>query len=186
MAFLPKNKYKKLYTNGGEFVNKSTKQNYIGPYLELPNQKFFIGKAINTLGPELERAVNILTGNIFPNRRNAAVRVFNKSYADKELNYKKPLATKVFPTQKDYLRGSMTRYFGYKIPTNKYFEIDKNTYNDISSNNNIDRSLYSAGQITWALKGDLEKINGANLLRLDIVYPGLRKLFNNLTEFGSL
>jgi hypothetical protein len=96
------------------------------------------------------------------------------------------VASKVFPTEEDYINGSMVRYFGQRIQTGRYFEVDEKTHSDIRTGDRIDRSLYREGQIRWALKGDTAQINGANLLRLEQVYPNLRKLFVNLTEFGSL
>lgn len=185
MAYLPKNKYKKKHTNGGEFVIEATGKIYIGPYLELPNRQYYIGENISTLGDKLKPFIPPST-NILRTRQNAIFEILNEEYVKKEKSYKTPISTKPSPTQKDYLRGSMARYFGYRIQTGKYFEIDEKTYTDILSSNNIDKSLYNAGSISWALKGDTEKINGANILRLESRYPGLRKLFVNLSEFGSL
>ena len=185
MAYLPKSKYKKKYTNGGEFINESTGENYVGPYLELPNNKFYAGDSISILKHKLKPFLPSSI-HIPKTRSNAIFNTLNKQYVDKERKYKTPIATKVFPDQKDYLRGAMARYFSYRIQTGKYFEIDRETFTDIISGNNIDKSLYNAGQIIWALKGDTEKINGTNILRLENRYPGLRKLFVNLSEFGSL
>lgn len=185
MAYLPKSKYKKKYTNGGEFVTESTGKIYIGHYLELPNKQYYIGENISNLGGKLKPFIPSSI-NIPRTRENAVYEVLNKKYVSKEKSYKTPVSTKVFPTQKDYLRGSMIRYFGYRIQTLRYFEIDRTTHKNILSGTKIDKSLYTTGQIVWALKGDTEKINGTNILRLEDRYPGLRKLFVNLSEFGSL
>lgn len=185
MAYLPKSKYKKKYTNGDEFVNESTGKIYIGPYLELPNKQYYIGENISNLGGKLKLFIPSSI-NIPRTRQNAIYEVLNKEYVTKEKSYKTPIATKIYPTEKDYLRGSMARYFGYRIQTGKYFEIDRTTHTNIIAGNQIDKSLYTAGQIIWALKGNTELINGTNLLRLETQYPGLRKLFVNLSEFGSL
>lgn len=183
MAYLPGSKYKKSYTNGNNFIVKSTGEPYIGYLLELPDQKFFAGEDIKNVGAELQLiAPNSI--NIPRTRSNIKYGLLNKAYTLKERSYNIPVSSKTFPTQSDYTKGSMTRYFGYKIQTGRYFEVDKKTFEDIARGNKIDRSLYSSGKITWALKGDIELINGANLLRLDGLYPGLRKLFLNLSEFG--
>lgn len=185
MAYLPKNKYKKRYTNGGEYVIKSTGEIYVGHYLELPNNVYYAGSDPQLITEELKLFIPSSV-NIPNTRQNAVFGILNKQYVEQEKQYTTPVASKVFPTEENYTNGSMVRYFGQRIQTGRYFEVDEKTYSDIRSGNRIDRSLYTAGQLRWALKGDTEKINGTNLLRLEETFPGLRKLFVNLTEFGSL
>ena len=186
MAYLPKSKYKKRYTNGNELINLSTGRFYIGPYLELPNKKYYIGDTISNVGDELEPLIPS-ANNVVPTFDNVIYGALNPKYFNKEEKYKTPIATKIFPTEKDYLRGNMARYFGFRIQTGRYFEIDKKTHDDIQTGKVIDRSLYSSGKIVWVLKGDTEKINGTNIIKYEVNgFPGLRKLFNNLSEFGSL
>ena len=184
MAYLPKNKYKIKYTNGGEFIIKSTGELYIGNYLELPNNIFYAGTDPQLITEELKIFIPPST-NIPNTKSNAIFGVLNKTYVDKEKNYTTPIASKTFPTDEDYTNGSMLRYFGQQIQTGRYFEVDKQTYSDIRTSDRIDRSIYTQGQIRWALKGDTEQINGANLLRLEKSYPNLRSLFSNLTEFRT-
>lgn len=185
MAYLPKSKYQQLYTNGNEFINTVTGKIYIGPYLKLSGDRYFIGENISLLGDPL-KILNPSSEKIPNTSSNAFYKFLNPKYTKKEINYVTPVSTKVFPNDKDYIRGYMIRYFGIKIQTGTYFEVDQTTYKDILEGNIIDNSLYSFGQITWALKGDVEKINGTNILRFETKYPGLRKLFINLSEFGSL
>lgn len=182
MAYLPKNKYKKKYTNGGEYIIESTGELYIGHYLELPNNIYYIGTDPQLITEKL-KPFNPSSVNIPNTPQNNIFGVLNKQYVEQEKQYTIPVASKVFPTEEDYTNGSMVRYFGQRIQTGRYFEVDEKTYSDIRSGNRIDRSLYTSGQLRWALKGDTQKINGANLLRLEEIFPGLRKLFVNLTEF---
>lgn len=184
MAYLPKNKYKKYYTNGGEYVIKSTGQLYIGDYIEFPNKAYFAGSDPQLITDELKPFIPSST-NIPNTRQNQIFSILNKSYVDKEKTYTQPIATKIFPTEEDYINGSMTRYFGQRIQTGRYFEVDFKTFDNINKGNKVDTSLYRAGSIRWALKGDTEVINGTNLLRLEQTYPNLRNLFVNLTEFAS-
>ena len=51
--YIPKNRIKtNLQTNGGEYIIKSTKKDYIGFYHELYNGTFFTGKTPNEQGIE--------------------------------------------------------------------------------------------------------------------------------------
>jgi len=184
MAYLPKNKYKKKYTNGGEYTIASSGELYIGHYIELPNNIFYAGTDPQNV-TVLLKPFNPPSVKIPNTRQNAIFGVLNKQYVDKEKTYLTPIATKIFPTPDDYRNGYILRYFGQRIQTGRYFEIDEKTYSDIRSGNRIDRSLYRAGSIRWALTGDTQQINGSNLLRLEQSYPNLRKLFFNLTEFAS-
>ena len=53
MAYIPKSKVNVSDTHGGEFVIKSTNQDYIGKYIELSNGKYYAGSNPSQLGPEL-------------------------------------------------------------------------------------------------------------------------------------
>jgi hypothetical protein len=181
MAFIPKNKYQKLYTNGESLVTLDGKP-YIGPYIALSNNTFYAGKDINSIGEELKTITS--SDNKIVNSRSINIfKALNPRYVSKELQYKTPVATKPAPTKMDYENGVMTRYFGYRIQTFQYFECDKKTYDEIVKGTFIDKSLYSFGKITWLLSGDTEKVNGANLIRLEQIFPKLRNLFPNLTEY---
>ena len=53
MTYQPKSKIKHQETSGNEFVNKNTKEYYIGPYIETSEGKYYAGKSIINLGVEL-------------------------------------------------------------------------------------------------------------------------------------
>lgn len=46
MTYIPKNKYKVLYTNGGTYKLSTTNKPYIGKYIKLTNGKIFAGKTL--------------------------------------------------------------------------------------------------------------------------------------------
>ena len=53
MAYIPKSKVNILNTPGGEFLIRSTNQEYIGDYIELSNGKYYAGNNPTQLGQEL-------------------------------------------------------------------------------------------------------------------------------------
>lgn len=185
MVFIPKNQYKKLFTTG-ETLFTIDGEFYVGPYLELPDNTYYIGEDLGSLGERLYIRNNSGPDvRLLNNSQITTFKTFNPKYAEKEINYRIPVNTRVRPTNEDYQKGSMVRYFGIKIQNASYFEINKKTYDEIKAGKFIDTSLYNAGKITWALRGDTEQINGANLIRLEASYPNLKSLFPKLTEYKS-
>lgn len=184
MAYIPKSKYTKKHTNGGEFVVASTGKAYIGYYLELSNRTYFAGTEPQNITEEL-KPFTPSSQNIPRNKANVVFEVLNPTYVQKERKYKSPVATKNFPTEKDYTNGSFTRYFLYRRITGDYIEVDEKTYQNARNGTTIDNLLYTPGQITWALKGNTSQINTNNLIRLEEIFPKLSSLFPNLTEFAS-
>lgn len=181
MVYLPKNRYQILYTNGNDFVVKSSQEAYTGHYLELPNG-YYAGDSLNNIGEELELARDYTT-NIANNSASRVYSLLNRSYVEKEKNYTTPVATKLYPTEEDYNRGYMIRYFAQRIQTGRYFEISEKTSIDIRAGKFHDPTLYRSDLIEWWIGEDAEKKNGLSLIKLEASYPKLRRLFFNLTEF---
>ena len=69
MAYIPKNQYQNLYTNGNEYklLNAASPQSYIGPYLKLTNGKLYAGDTPNTIIGELKPLVSPKPRNIVKN-----------------------------------------------------------------------------------------------------------------------
>lgn len=73
------------------------------------------------------------------------------------------------PTQKDYQLGTFQRYFCKKNNENIYFEISKNTYDLLSSKNNLLAwDLYSSIYIMWYLTGNKDTVFKANKGLVDV------------------
>jgi hypothetical protein len=95
---------------------------------------------------------------------------------DKSYTQAKPLQPRALPTpsvtqptQKDYQLGTFQRYFCKKNNENTYFEINKNTYDLLSTNNNsIAWDLYSAIYIMWYLTGNKDTVFKANKGLVDV------------------
>ena len=79
MAYLPKNKYKVLYTNGNEYRSTKTGKPYTGEYIRLNDGRVFAGNHPSDLKGPLEliprlRNKNVLTNNI----NNRVYQILNK------------------------------------------------------------------------------------------------------------
>ncbi len=87
--YFPKNKIKTgLYTNGNEYVIKSSGANYVGPYWKTSSGKYFTGTSPNNT------PVQELTLLTSPTPPPPGI----------------PVET-IFPTESDYELGEFTRYF---------------------------------------------------------------------------
>jgi hypothetical protein len=92
------------------------------------------------------------------------------------INYYSPITVENFPTEKDYKNGFFTRYFCVKINENLYYEIYKQTYDDILAPipewSNL---LYIPFKVLWYLKGDMVKIETTNKELVKIAEQNLQK-----------
>jgi hypothetical protein len=74
-----------------------------------------------------------------------------------------PTPSVTLPTQKDYQLGTFQRYFCKKNNETTYFEISKNTYDLLSTQNiSISWDLYSSLYIMWSLTGNKDTVAKAN------------------------
>ena len=61
MVYIPKSKLKAQETSGGEFITKNNKQDYMGPYIETSEGKYYAGNDVKYLGAELIKPFKIST-----------------------------------------------------------------------------------------------------------------------------
>ena len=164
--YFPKSQIKSnLYTNGGEYVLSTTKENYIGYYYEISTGQRFTGKTpqdgpnISLILPHLnsrytqENKLDIPSNTIQyfqPNDTYVVIKNINISQ-EKIL----PLPNPTFPTDQEVSLGVYTRYFCKKNNELKYMEINKNTFQLLSTRaNNIAWDLYTPVSTLWYISGD--------------------------------
>lgn len=96
-------------------------------------------------------------------------------------------SSKPQPTKKNHTQGYMWRYFCVKNNTiNSYFEIDEDIYKSLSSKKpEYNHTLYTAGKLKWALKGDIKKANTNSLIQSSRTFPNIHLLFPKLNEFHN-
>ena len=187
--YKPKTHNQAKETPGREFIrlsdiNKNKKIYYIGPYIELADGTFYIGKNPRYRGERLIKPT--LDINFFGDSPD--VRLYKKLTPK---NYKflnktlEPMMYKNKPNDADYVRGHYTRYFLKKINEDfNYREVNIQTHLSIAtSSKTFDYNLYIPGKIKWAITGNVYKANELSIKRLEDKFPYLSSLFPLLNEF---
>jgi hypothetical protein len=179
MSYYPLSQIKSnLFTNGGEYVLSTTQENYKGPYYELSNGRKYTGNTpqdgtnILLITPTQNITEGEISGigdpiqyieYIFPDTQDNNIasqyNINNKPQPHRIL----PRPNPTLPTQKDIDLGAFPRYFCKKNNELKYFEIDENTSQLLSSNSpEVAWDLYSTISILWYIKGGKEQAYKAN------------------------
>jgi len=190
--YIPKNRIKPdLHTPGGEFILKSTGENYAGSYHQLYTGKYFTGK-----NPDDKPVREIIRGaeatnNIWETTANDPsngsgfqqyVENFDGQFANQNPNSMEDL--KVYnsiknvdwgkttllpqqyypnPTEDDYNLGSFTRYFAQKRNELIYLEINEDTYKNLNKRDpKWAYDLYRSFKIQWTLVGDQKEVYNTN------------------------
>jgi hypothetical protein len=168
--YYPKSQIKpNLYTNGGEYILSTTKEDYKGYYYEVSNGEKYTGKFP-------QDGANILLTLLKPDE------LIIQEIANRGLTYMEiqdeisgnsykispsirtlPQFNPTLPTEQDKQKGQFTRYFCKKTNENIYLEIDQNTYKQlVSQDPKIAWDLYNPTQITWIIKGDKTQVYTSN------------------------
>lgn len=198
-----------LYTNGGEFVLLSTNQNYQGPYWSTSSGKYYTKKNPQDIPYEellKKTSIDISSNSVIPiSSISDSGSITNSNYnfetvrnydLIRGLDINNPTIQSIpqyffpNPTEKDYNLGAFTRYLCKRTNQNVYIEINKDTFEGLSSSDpSLLFSLYTPFQITWTLTGtsasEVSKIN------FDVVsqyekqnrFKGLVKYFKNYSQF---
>ena len=191
MAFYPKSQIKQnLYTNGGEYILSTTKEEYKGYYYEISSGKRYTGKSPNdtpniqlitpNITPEFSNTTqqNPITFFLNPGgeRENIIYDFDTNIYYDlvTKSNTTPPLRTipqyqQTIPTSKDQQLGAFSRYFCKKTNEIKYIEISQSTFGQLQSKSpQIAWDLYAPISTLWYIKGDREKVytTNKNLIKL--------------------
>lgn len=179
MAFIPKNRYEILHTNGKQLYNPKTKQEYKGDYIKTGNS-YYAGRSISNLGDRLE-LIDQSGGNLSRKLDAQIYHVLKPQRYKKALTRQAPPSTVVFPGKEDYDKGYFTRYFcRRKNSKSGFYEISKESFDRLRANS-LDNVLYLGGSITWSLTSS--DINNENVLRSERNFPGIRFFFNDPSQF---
>ena len=200
MSYYPKNRVKtNLYTEGKEYAVENTGQSYKGYYHKLYTGELFTGKTPSDLPVEKLIELPAIPGELHSDVNFTPVytsevaygnldylNITNPSLAEKNLPY--PITPQ--PTPQDYQLGEFRRYFAKKINEIKFIEINKDTYDNLNSQNSSWLwELYQVFFIPWSISGDKQAIAKTNrnivmltMQRLNI-YGFNKFLKENYTKF---
>ena len=187
--YKPKSHNQAKETPGREFIRVSdigreNKIYYIGPYIELANGSFYIGKNPRYRGEQLIKPITD-TNNFGDNpdvKLYKKLNLGNYKFLNKTIE---PLMYKSKPDAADYGRGYYIRYFLKKINEDfNYKEVNIKTFLSINTKSkSYDYNLYIPGKIKWAITGNVYQTNALSLKRLEDKFPYLFSIFALLNEF---
>jgi hypothetical protein len=169
--YYPKSQLKtNLYTNGGEYILSTTKQDYTGYYYETSSGTKYTGKTpqdgANILLTKPNQELNIIqniSNSNNPNYIEIQDDISGGGYLLNSPIRTLPLSNPTTPTQQDQNLGVFQRYFCKKNNELKYLEIDKSTHNKLKSQQqDIAWDLYTPISALWYIKGEKETTYKAN------------------------
>jgi hypothetical protein len=213
MSYYPKNRIKtNLYTEGREYAIESTGQPYKGYYHKLYTGELFTGKTPSD-GLNLKlilQSLNIISdvSSDFPQSKGALepgdidpiideIYLKSANIYDEYINLtgnpkvkSLPYPITPQPIPQDYQLGEFRRYFAKKINEIKFIEINKDTYDNLNSQNSSWLwELYQVFFIPWSISGDKQAVAKTNrnivmltMQRLNI-YGFNKFLKENYTKF---
>jgi len=165
IKYFPKNRITtNLYTKGNEFSING--KSYIGAYYRTYNGKVFSGKdPINGSSQELV-LINTPPDDAYPTRISNPPGIFyNENTSDyinnpniKNLNtYLIPIQYYPAPTDNDYQKGYIMRYFAKKRNDIGYvIEVDKDTYQSLLKKDSVyDYITFQSIDLFWQITGPL-------------------------------
>jgi hypothetical protein len=205
MPYYPKSQIQtNLHTNGGELIYKNSQKEYIGFYYKIPNGKIFTGKTPNngasleltpfnqfiknntipTITPLTSESTQLITPvndvSSRPNGTPYPTQINPQPYLNKIKPRLLPLPSLTLPTNNDYVRGVYTRYFCKKNNELKYMEIDKLTFDKLSSRvQDIAWDLYTPISTLWYLRNAEVNKNLVSLIEREQKWYGFTQWFKD-------
>lgn len=183
MPYYPKSRIiENLNANPGEFILPNGKE-YIGPYYITFDGKSFTGSNPYSFISIPLTKVEVLAD---PELRDPLPDEYN-NLKPLNLSLIDPTPFTPKPTDEDYKRGKITRYFARQRNGTKFriMEIDQKTYDNLSNNRGgLNTSLWKVISIFWQISGPLndQKVKGIRT-RAGIIDTNQRVLNNAEKNF---
>lgn len=185
MPYYPKSRIiENQQANPGEFLLPDGKE-YTGPYYTT-----FDGKSFTGSNPYSLNSIPLTKINIPDSPFNQPLSETYNNLKPLNLSLIDPTPFTPKPTEEDYKRGKITRYFARQRNGTKFkiMEIDQKTYDNLSNNRGgLNTSLWKVISIFWQISGPLhdQKVNGIRT-RAGIIDTNQRVLNNAEKNFIGL
>lgn len=173
MPYYPKTKIQTDLFSNGELVKASDLSPYVESYYKLSTGQKYIGAT-----PQARRypdelidpveLVSVPTQGLFTEIQTsfvstASVNTYIKNLDEIPTNKKVPVPYYPEPTTQEYNIGYFTRYFAKQVNAVKFIEIDKKTFDNMSSHNDEYLwQLYKTTSFPWQISGNIEKVLDTN------------------------
>ena len=184
MAYLPKNKYKVLYTSGDIYKLKKSGVPYRGEYIQLTDGRLFAGNDPSDLKGRLIPILSLHGNNVIANNVNNRVyQILQKKRSTKQDKYISVPPSEATPTPVDYGNEYFNRYISVRLNTGEYQEISEDTYINFGKrkyNQVLNRTFF----IKWSLTENNERENTLFLRNLEDTLPGIFDFFPDKGQYG--
>jgi hypothetical protein len=164
--YFPKSQIKpNLYTNGGEYVLSTTREEYKGYYYKISTGQFYTGKNPQQ-GPNvlliLLETLNYEDSSL-PSEDITLEYDFAYNPPTPPLTRSLPQFNPNVPAQQEKTNGQFTRYFCKRNNELKYMEISLDTYTQLlTKDQQIAWDLYSPASVLWQIQGDKNTVYASN------------------------
>ena len=176
--YYPKSQIKpNLFTNGGEYILSTTREEYKGYYYKVSNGKYFTGK-----NPQQSPNIEIIPIQ-------SPTSIYHPPFIipsslleitlEPDLTYKSttpyqtrsiPQFNPIPPTTLEKQNGQFTRYFCKRNNELKYIEINLDTYTLLSTQSSqIAWDLYTPSSLVWQIQGDKNTVYASNQSSVHLV-----------------
>ena len=165
--YYPKSQIKtNLYTNGGEYILSTIKEDYKGYYYEISNGQKYTGKNPQD-GPNILLIFQSNPIIYSPPPPNEFIVTQNELSGD---SYKQTLPIRfipqfslTLPTSQDQQNSQFTRYFCKRNNDIQYLEINQDTFKKLQKKDpQIAWDLYTPVSLTWQITGNKEQVYNSN------------------------
>lgn len=185
MVYYPLSKIQaNLFTSGNEFAIAATKTDYKGYYFSTYDGKFFTEKTPSQNSVELIKYA--------PKKSKTSLGSLGYIIEEKDVPTTQHFIPK--PTDQDYTRGFITRYFVKRVNGDESTikELDENSYSELEDN-----PLYILEEGTWYITGVVDDItlpgglvipgvstnNRATISRINKAIPGVDRYLADPLQF---
>jgi hypothetical protein len=177
--YYPKSQVKpNLYTNGGEYILSTTKEEYKGYYYKISTGQLYTGKNPNTpqsvlLEPLKDPELSVS----LPYSPTAPVKIipFDSTISPSLPVRSIPSFNPNPPTQQEQQNGQYTRYFCKRNNELKYIEINLDTFTLLSTQSpQIAWDLYTPASVLWQIQGNKNTVYASNQASVSLIEKNLQ------------